>query len=464
MERRLAVILAADMAAYSRHMEKDEDATLARLKKHRHDIIEPGIAKHGGRVIKTTGDGFLADFGAAQEAVRSAIDIQCEVAESESKRDPDERVLYRMGINLGDVIFDEADVFGDGVNIASRLESIAAPGGICLADAVHHAVADRLRESFRDLGSQKVKNISRPIRVWQWSPEIKNEGLDATELERQQRVRFAAASDGVQVAWASIGKGIPVLKAPNWMNHLEYEWRSPVWGPMFREFSRFTRFVRFDQRSTGLSDWEVPEVSLDLMIKDMVAVADAAEMKRFALFGISQGAAFSIHFADLYPQRVSCLVLLGGYLRGRLKRQNTEQVALYEGLRNLIRDGWGSPNPVFRHFFTSNFLPDAAPEAAASFDELQRVAVSPENALRLWDMNAQVDVVDIAKRLNVPTLVLHCVGDRIAPIAEGRFMAKSIPGAHFVELPGNDHALLDGSAAFNLFFEETKAFLAKYGA
>jgi class 3 adenylate cyclase/pimeloyl-ACP methyl ester carboxylesterase len=462
MERRLAAILSADMAGYSRLMEQDEDGVLQRQKAHRREMIDPEIASRSGRIVKTTGDGMLVEFASAQDAVRCAIDIQTAMVEREHASAMDSRIIYRIGINLGDIVFDEGDVFGDGVNVAARLQGLSEPGGVCVSDIVHQAVGDRIRDPFRDMGSQRVKNISRPIRVWQWAPDSPPDETELAEVALRQRVRFAAARDGVQIAWASIGEGSPVLKAPNWLNHLEYEWRSPVWGPVFTELARHCQLVRFDQRGTGLSDWEVNEISQDAMIGDTATIADAAGLERFALLGISQGCAFSIRYAVENPDRVTCLVLLGGYLRGRLKRPDPEQKKLYEALAMTIRDGWGSPNPVFRHFFTSNFIPDAPPETAASFDELQRIAASPENALRLWEMNAQVEATDMAKRVSVPTLVLHCTGDRVAPLEEGRQMAKFIPDASFVELPGNNHALLAGTPAFDQFFEEVTAFLAKH--
>jgi class 3 adenylate cyclase/pimeloyl-ACP methyl ester carboxylesterase len=462
MERRLAAILVADMAGYSRLMEQDDVGVLERQKTHRRELIDPEIAGRGGRIVKTTGDGMLAEFASAQDAVRCAIDIQTEMAERESASPMDSRIIYRFGINLGDVVFDEGDVFGDGVNVASRLQGLSEPGGVCVSDIVHQSVGDRFREPFRDMGRQRVKNISRPIRAWQWTPNAPTDEQELAEVALHQRVRFARAPDGVQIAWASIGQGPPVLKAPNWLNHLEYEWRSPVWGPAFAELARHCRLVRFDQRGTGLSDWEVEEISQDAMIGDMATIALAAELDRFALLGISQGCAFSIRYAVENPERVTCLVLLGGYLRGRLKRPDPEQKKLYEALTVMIRDGWGSPNPVFRHFFTSNFIPDAPPEIAASFDELQRIATSPENALRLWEMNAQLETTELAKRVRVPTLVLHCKGDRVAPLEEGRVMARLIPGASFIELPGNNHALLAGTPAFDQFFEGATNFLTTH--
>ncbi len=459
MERRLAAILAAAAVGYSRLMGEDEEGVIERQKTHRRELIDPEIKGRGGRIAKTTGDGMVAEFASAQEAVRCAIDIQSAMAERESASPIDSRIVYRIGINLGDVVFDEGDVFGDGVNVASRLQGLSEPGGVCVSDIVHQAVADRLGEPFRDMGSQRGKNISRPTRVWQWTPDAPTAEEEVSEAASHQRVRFAKAPDGVQIAWASIGEGPPVLKAPNWLNHLEYEWRSPVWGPAFAELARHCRFVRFDQRGNGLSDWDVEEISPEAMIGDTAAVAQAAGLERFALLGISQGCAFSIRYAVENPEQVTCLVLLGGYLRGRLRRPDPAQKQLYEALTMTIRDGWGSPNPVFRHFFTSNFIPDAPPEIAANFDELQRIATSTESALRLWEMNAKLDVSELAKQVRVPTLVLHCEGDRVSPLDEGRHVARHIPGASFAELPGNNHIPLAGTPAFDQFFEEVTSFL-----
>ena len=155
-------------------------------------------------------------------------------------------------------------------------------------------------------------------------------------------------------------------------------------------------------------------------------------------------------------------MLLGGFLRGRLRRPDPEQRKLCEALTLIIRDGWGSPNPVFRHFFTSNFIPDAPPEVAATFDELQRIATSPASALRIWDMNNNLEATELARRLRAPTLVLHCAGDRVAPVEEGRHMAETIPGARFVELPGDSHVLVAGMPAFERFVEEATAFIGAH--
>lgn len=462
MERRLAAIFSADMAGYSRLMERDEDAVIRRQKAYRRELIDPEIVARGGRIVKTTGDGMLVEFASAQDAVRCATEIQTAMGEREGPVPPDDRISYRVGINLGDVVFEEDDIFGDGVNVAARLQALAEPGGVCISDIVHQAVSDRVGAVFRDMGSQRVKNISRPVRVWQWTPDTPPLERELTEAALHQHVRFARTSDGTQIAWASIGEGAPVLKAPHWLSHIEYEWRTPFRGPYLSELARHCRLVRFDQRGNGLSDWDVDEISEDAMVSDMAAVAEAAELDRFALIGMSQGCAFSIRYAVEHPERVTCLVLYGGYLRGRLKRPGPEQQRLYETLAMTIREGWGSPNPVFRHFFTSNFIPDASSEVAASFDELQRIATSPDNALRIWDMIARIEASDFARQVRVPTLVLHSEGDRVAPLEEGRHLARLIPDAQFLELPGNNHALLAGTPAFERFFDEVPGFLAAH--
>ncbi|MEW2914446.1 alpha/beta fold hydrolase [Leisingera sp. JC11] len=458
MERRLAAVLVADMAGYSRLMEADEEGVLRRQKRHRRELIDPQISTNRGHTVKTTGDGMLVEFGSAHDAVRCALEIQKDMSKREADTQEQSRIRYRVGINIGDVVFDGADIFGDGVNVAARLEGLAEPGGICISGIVHETVRDRLGENFRDMGSQRVKNISRPVRVWQWVPDASPERAPP-EAALQQRVRYCISPDGTHLAYTTIGNGPPVLKAPNWINHIEYEWQSPVWGQFLNEFAGNCSLTRFDQRGNGLSDWEVEEISEDRMIDDMVAVADAAGLDRFALFGISQGAAFSMRFAAMHPERVKCLVLLGGYVRGRLRRGDPEADRFYQIGYNMIRDGWGSPDSVYRHFFTTTYIPDATAEEGNSFDELQRLSTNTANALRIMEMNAKIDVTAYAESVKVPALVLHCRGDRAVPVSEGRLAARLIPGASFVELPGNNHGMVGGHPGFQEFFDEAMPFI-----
>ena len=461
MERRLAAVFAADMVGYSRLMETGEEDVLVRQKTHRKELIDPEIARYRGRIVKTTGDGLLAEFTSAMDAVRCAVDIQTGMTQRESDQDDDRRIQYRVGINLGDVVFDDDDIFGDGVNVAARLEGLAEPGGVCISDIVHQTVLHRLNEPFRDMGSQRVKNISRPIRVWQWTPDAPPKRV-VPEVGLKQRVRFATSADGTQIAWASVGEGPPIFKAPNYLNHIEYEWTSPIWGPFLAEFARNNRLIRFDQRGNGLSDWDIEKISPDAMIEDMEAVVGAAGLERFALFGISQGAAFSVRYAIKHPEKVSGLILFNGFIRGRRARGNAEDDSLHKAAQTMIREGWGSTNSIYRNFFTSSFLTDASQEIKDSFDELQRISGSAENVMRIADMNSLIDNSDYARQVRVPTLVLHITGDNQVPVSEGRLTARLIPGAQFVELPGNNHVALEGYPCFDMFFEEVSAFLTEH--
>ncbi|MFY0311374.1 alpha/beta fold hydrolase [Leisingera sp. D0M16] len=461
MERRLAAVLASDMVGYSRLMEIDDEATIARQKQHRRDLIDPAISRNRGRIIKTTGDGLLAEFVSAQDAVNCALGIQAKMPEREAALPEDQKIKYRVGINLGDVIFDEADMFGDGVNVAARLEGLARPGGVCISDIVYQTVQGRIASGFKDLGSQRIKNISRPVRVWQWVPEQAPEH-PKPGLAHSQEVAFCVSADGTHIAHASVGEGPPVLRAPHWLNHIEYEWQSPFMAPFLARLARNHRLVRFDQRGNGLSDWDTERISAAAMIEDMEAVAAAAGLSRFALIGISQGAAFAIEYATRHPEQVACLILFGGYVQGRLARGTEEERKMYETALMMIREGWGSDTPVYRHFFTSSFLPDAPIAVQDSFDELQRVTVTPENAARIYQMNGQIDVRGLARQLDVPTLVLHYTGDRVVPVSQGQLTARLIPGARFVELPGDNHIGIEGQPGFGQFFDAVEPFIRQH--
>jgi class 3 adenylate cyclase/pimeloyl-ACP methyl ester carboxylesterase len=463
MERKLAAVMAADMVGYSRLMEADEEDVLTRQKSNLQELIDPEIARYRGRIVKTTGDGMLAEFSSAQDAVRCAIDIQTGLNRREIDQDDERRIQYRVGINLGDVVFDDDDIFGDGVNVAARLEGLAEPGGICISDIVHQTVLDRLNVPFRDMGGQRVKNISRPIKVWQWTPDAAPE-RETPAVALKQRVQFAKSADGTQIAWASVGDGPPVFKAPNYLNHIEYEWTSPFWGPFLAEFAHSNRLIRFDQRGNGLSDWDIEKLSPEAMIEDMEAVVEAAGLERFALFGISQGAGFSVRYAIKHPDKVSCLILFNGFMRGRRMRGTVEDESYHNAAQMMIREGWGSPNPIYRNFFTSSFLTDAPQDIKDSFDELQRVSCSAENVMRIAEMNSVMDNSELAQQIRVPTLVLHITGDNQVPVSEGRLTARLIPGAQFVELPGGNHVALKGQACFDVFFEEVRAFMAEHAA
>ncbi|MFQ8433935.1 alpha/beta fold hydrolase [Amaricoccus sp. W119] len=276
----------------------------------------------------------------------------------------------------------------------------------------------------------------------------------------RQEVRFCETSDGVRLAWSRVGDGPPIVKTGNWLNHIEYDWESPVWSHVLHWLARGRTLVRYDARGNGLSDWEVPEISFDAFVRDLEAVVDAAGLDRFALFGASQGCAFSIAYAVKHPERVSKLVLYGGFARGRHLRGSAIDIEQGEAMLTLMRTGWGQDNPAFRQVFTSLFVPGGTPEQMDWFNELQRKTTSAENAVRLRLVSDRMDVVDLLPSVRVPTLILHCRDDAVQPFAEGRFLATHISAARFVGLDGRNHLILEDDPGWPRFQREVGAFLA----
>jgi DNA-binding winged helix-turn-helix (wHTH) protein/pimeloyl-ACP methyl ester carboxylesterase len=270
-----------------------------------------------------------------------------------------------------------------------------------------------------------------------------------------QEVHFCTAADGVRIAYAIAGRGEPLVKAANWLNHLEYDWQSPIWSHLLHALAADHRLIRYDERGNGLSDWDVDDISFDAFVEDLESVVEAAGLKRFSLLGISQGSAVSIAYAVRHPERVSHMILYGGFARGRRKR-DAEQA---DTLTALIRQGWGRENPAFRQFFSSLFVPDGSHEQWQWFNDLQRITTSPENAVRIMQATGDVDVSDLLPQVRVPTLVLHCRNDAAVTFDEGRRLAAGIPGARFVALESRNHLVLENEAAWSRLLEEIAAFL-----
>ena len=463
MERRLAAILATDVVGYSRLIRTDEEGTLAALKTLRADLIDPTISDHHGRIVKLMGDGMLAEFASVVDAVRAAEETQRAVAEHNTGLPANQRIEFRVGINLGDVVIDGDDIQGDGVNVAARLETMSEPGGLCISDVVYQSIKGKTGLIFSDFGEQRLKNIDTPIRVWKWDPEPTGaaQGSAASDPAIEQEIKFCTSPDGVTIAYAVVGEGPPLVKAPNWLHNLEFEWQSPVWGHLLRALSKDHTLVRFDQRANGLSDWEVPDFTLDSMIDDLAAVIDAVGLERFPLLGISQGCAISIAYAVRNPDRVTKLILYGGWAKGGALRGSAADRQDREMQIQMIRRGWGQNNPAFRQFFTSLFMPGATKEQMDWFNELQRKTISPENAARLFECSGNFDISELLGQISVPTLVLHCRDDGIAPFEHGRRMAAMIPNARFVALDGQNHLILEDEPAWPRFMKEVNAFLAQ---
>ncbi|MFA7431355.1 MAG: alpha/beta fold hydrolase, partial [Rhodospirillaceae bacterium] len=274
-----------------------------------------------------------------------------------------------------------------------------------------------------------------------------------------QQVRFCAARDGARIAYSETGHGRPLVKAGNWLTHLEFDWQSPVWQPLFSELSESCRLVRYDPRGTGLSDWHPPEISFEAWVDDLEAMADAAGLDRFALLGLSQGAAVSIAYAARHPERVSHLIILNGYARGRRRRGKDGAEAYEQALNTLIKEGWGLDFVAHRQMFSALFLPEGNPEQIKWFAELERVSTSPENAVRVRETSGACDVSALLPGITVPTLVLHARRDAVVPFEEGRLIAAAIPGARFVSLDSCNHLMLPDEPEWPRLIDEIRHFL-----
>lgn len=274
----------------------------------------------------------------------------------------------------------------------------------------------------------------------------------------RQTIQFCTAPDGVRIAYAAVGDGPPLVKTGHWLTHLEHDWDSPIWRPHLRALASY-RLIRYDARGNGLSDWEVPDFSFDARVRDLETVIDAAGLDRFPLLGVSQGCAISIAYAVRYPERVSHLVLYGGFARGRRRRGSEREVQTSDAVLTLMRQGWGQDNPAFRQMFTSLFIPGGTMEQMQWYNDLQRISTSPENAIRLRRASDDLDVTHLLPQVRTPTLVLHCRNDALQPFEEGRILAAGIPGARFVALEGRNHIILEGDPGWDRFLDEVRTFL-----
>jgi class 3 adenylate cyclase len=333
-QRRLAAIMAADIAGYSALMGADEQATIRDLRSHQ-AVILPMVNGFGGKIIDTAGDGILAEFGSVWNALHCAEQIQKTMAGRQEGTSPDRTMLFRIGINQGDIFSDGSRIYGDGVNVAARLETLSAPGAICVSASVRESLEGKVDADFIDLGEHLLKNIVRPIRAYALS-----QGRSRPLASVQQKIQYCAAKDGVRLAYAVAGAGPKLVKAANWLNHLEYDWETPLFRQVFSRLAGDFQLLRYDARGNGLSEWDVEHLSLDTWVSDLHTIVEASGFGRFPLFGMSQGCSVAIAYALRHPERVSCLILYGGFAVGRLRRAKSQpERETFHALLTLIRNG-----------------------------------------------------------------------------------------------------------------------------
>jgi DNA-binding SARP family transcriptional activator/pimeloyl-ACP methyl ester carboxylesterase len=276
-----------------------------------------------------------------------------------------------------------------------------------------------------------------------------------------QVVQRCRTADGTRLAFATSGTGPPLVKASNWLTHLDYDWHSPVWRHWWQALSQRHLLVRYDERGCGLSDWDVDESSytLDAWVEDLETVVDALGLERFPLLGISQGGPIAITYAARHPERVSHVVVYGTCGRATWDHASEQRRRELAALGELIRVSWGSDAPGFRQIYDAKFLPDGPLETWRAFDELQRRSTSPRNAHRLWRAFGSLDCSEAARRLDVPTLILHGAGDQVWSIGEAEELRALIDGSRFVVLDSRNHILQADEPAFGRFVDELEQFI-----
>lgn len=461
--RRLATIVAIDVVGYSRMMQANASKLLSALNTIFRSLIKPQADAFGGRIVKLLGDGALIEFPSAHAALNCAHSIQLLMRDPSPSHGYDEAIFIRIGVHAGDVLTTGQDVFGDGVNVAARLQARAEAGGVLLSRTVADLAGGELPFRLRAEGTHSLKNFATPIETL--SIDFSDDQIEAARKNKASsiEVRFCTSTDGQRLAWSSAGSGAPIVKAPAWISHLELDWRNPGMSHWFDSFSNAGRFIYFDARGNGLSDWDLGAISLDLLVDDLESVFDAAQIDRAPIIAISQGCAISAAFAARAPERVSAIVMMGGFPVGRGKRKSNKDRERAAAMRAMMTAGWDDEYPSLRDLLAETIVPCASTEDRRRYAEDMRAMISPENLGRYREVLDDLDVTDILSQVRAPCLVMHCTGDRMHPIEQGRLLASSIPNATFIAYDSVNHNLTENDPCWPLAEREAHAFLEAHG-
>lgn len=315
----------------------------------------------------------------------------------------------------------------------------------------HKLIETVPRHGYRFIGDVQLRETPGPALV---SPIARAERADFAE----QTIDSFVTSDNVRIAYTVGGSGPVLVRAIDWLNHLNFEWKSPFLRHWLSEIMQHNTLVRYDQRGSGLSDWNVSDFSFERTVKDFEELVEAAGLDTFAILGGCQGAAVATAYAARHPERVTKLILYGAFANG-WPAPGDGAMEHFNALLTLIKTGWGRDNPAFRQIWTTLFRPDADTVEMDWHNELQRISTSPENAATMMSEFPKIKIFDLLPKISCPTLVLHSRGDAAVSVDEGRLIASRIPHARFVELPSRSHMVGPGDPAWDVFVEAFSDFL-----
>ncbi|AZV79913.1 hypothetical protein EBB79_19855 [Parasedimentitalea marina] len=335
--------------------------------------------------------------------------------------------------------------------------------GLSVSDATISARINAARKAVGDTGRAQAIIKTVHGRGFQLNVEVRAATAAAQTLDLAhsdtQNIKFTRSSLGARIAFSKSGNGPPLVRVAHWLSHLELDWHSPVWRPLIETLDGKNTLYRYDQRGTGLSSRDLEGADIDAFADDLKAVADANNLNRFPIFAASQAVPVAIRFAQKYPERVSGLVLYGGYVKGRALREAAQGDIDEETILGLIRAGWGKADSPFVNAFSTLFMPDATPAQLASFVKMQTETISPENAARLRQIIDRFDVSEVLVSIRAPTLVIHAISDAMQPVEQGRILASEIEGARYVSLESRNHVPLPQEKTWTTMMHEVRFFL-----
>lgn len=477
-ERRLAAIMFTDIEGYTTRMGRDESRAISSVQRSRSEQRRL-VESFNGRWVQEVGDGALCTFPSTVDAVNCALEIQ-------RLFEGDDDLSLRIGIHEGDIVIQGDDVFGDGVNIASRIQALASSGGICVSGKVYDEIRNKPEIRAFPLGEPSLRNVDHPVSVYAVAVadgaaagrEGRRRGLRVglgvaaaliaavvvwaadgdrrnalvagllIELPRwigdpiEQDLRFVTTPDGVRIAYATTGSGPPVVQVLGWFTHLEDGYSSPQYdgSGFLRRISADHLFVRYDGRGSGLSDRDVGPIPLEARVQDLESVVDALGLDRFGIYAISAGGPTAITYAARHPERVTRIAFYASLARAT---GSDERIARYQAIATVMRSpGWGESGTAFRNVFTGLMAPDAGDVRLRMLNEFLLISNNGRDAANMMDDMIQTDASADARRLRMPVLIIHRRGDQLVPFeAGGRDLASLIPQSELVLLDGQNHGI-----------------------